>query len=193
LLRQRDNQRERQANKAALRPDRIMMLKNRPLALESSSSEDETSLRVEPPAARERVQTRTRQREKATTVLPSSVHVRAIFGRPLLSKTATNNSYRWTRVCNVCDKPDPQGNCEGSPTCLMPNNRSFSHLGRQDMRVSNDAVGTGVGKDWGCFQCKEKGHFARDCPTMSDTERVARDTDPMFLQALAARSKRLQD
>ena len=56
-----------------------------------------------------------------------------------------------------------------------------------------DTVGTGVGKDWGCFKCKEKGNFARDCPTMSVAEKVARESDPMYLQALALRSKRLQE
>ncbi len=70
-----------------------------------------------------------------------SVHVRAIYGRPQLSKTDTNNSYRWI-----------QGNCEGSPACFMANNKIYTHLGHQDMRASQDAVGTGVGKDWGCFK-----------------------------------------
>jgi hypothetical protein len=51
----------------------------------------------------------------------------------------------------------------------MSNNKTFATLGRQDMRVSNDAVGAGVGKDWGCFKCKEKGQFARDGPTIAPT------------------------
>ncbi len=54
----------------------------------------------------------------------------------------------------MCYKPDPQGKCEGGPDCLTANNKTYSHLGHQDMRVSHDAVGTGVGKDWGCFKCK---------------------------------------
>ena len=83
----------------------------------------------------------------------------------------------------MCGKPDAAGNCEGSPHCLE----------RRDMRGSQDAVGTGVGKDWGCFKCKEKGHFARDCPTMSAADKLTRETDPMYLQALAARTKRLQE
>jgi hypothetical protein len=194
LLRQRDNQRELQTTKDARgRPERIMMLQDQPLAMEGSSSDDEMSLRGDPQARNKQVQQRPWQKEKVSTVTSPTAHVRAIFGRPQLSKFATNNSYRWTRVCNICDKPDPQGNCEGSPTCLMPNNKVYSNLGRQDMRESSDAVGTGVGKDWGCFKCKEKGHFARDCPTMSAAERLARETDPMFLQALAARRRRLQD
>ena len=52
LKRQRDNQRERQTNKAALRPDRIMMLNDRPCTLGSSSSDDEPSARVTPTKTR---------------------------------------------------------------------------------------------------------------------------------------------
>jgi hypothetical protein len=61
-----------------------MMLKDRPRSL-SSGSADEAST----PEAR--------QLKKARVSDPTSptVHVRAIYGRPQLSKTNTNNSYRW--------------------------------------------------------------------------------------------------
>ena len=169
-----------------------MMLKDQPLTLGSSSSDDEPSERLTP--IQKTYKPRGVRKAREIVSQPEDgAHVRAIYGRPVLSKFATNNSYRWTRVCNVCGKPDAAGNCEGSPQCLMPNNTTYSQLERRDMRGSQDAVGTGVGKDWGCFKCKEKGHFARDCPTMSAAEKLTRETDPMYLQALAARTKKLQE
>jgi hypothetical protein len=187
LMRQRDNQRERHTNKSSVRTDRVMMLKDRPFSLGSSSSDEEPQARLTP------AKTRPVRPKEHVAQTADAAHVRAIYGRPVLSRVASNNNYRWTRVCNVCGKADMAGNCEGSPHCLMPNNNTYSKLERRDMRDSMDAVGTGVGKDWGCFKCKEKGHFARDCPTMSAAEKVARESDPMYLRALALRTKRLQE
>jgi hypothetical protein len=60
-------------------------------------------------------------------------------------------------------------------------------LGRLDMRLSNDATGSGIGKDYFCFRCGIKGHFARGRPEQTEVERQARGVDPLAQLALTAR------
>jgi hypothetical protein len=62
-------------------------------------------------------------------------------------------------------------------------------LSRTDMRVTNDAQGTGRGRGWQCFRCSEPGHFARDCPQRAKEERAA---PPGRQHLVSARIPRLQ-
>ncbi len=58
------------------------------------------------------------------------------------------------------------------------------------MRWTNDAKGSGVGRDWFCFKCGAQGHFARDCPALTKQEKDARPRDELGqrLQDKAAQS-----
>jgi hypothetical protein len=94
--------------------------------------------------------------------------IRAIFGRPHLN---TRGSDRVAPHVHA-----GEGMCVSSGRCKGLNGES-AHLRSTDMLASNDAQGTGRGKDWVCYHCSTPGLFARDCPQISATDMAARTRD----------------
>ena len=159
--------------------DHVLQIKDRPAQRPRSDSSSADDSLAAPPS------------KQATRPPSTPVHVRPIFGRPQLSKIDTNDTWKYIKVCTICDRLDPEGACEGGLHCLMANNKQLSGTPRLDMRLSNDATGSGIGKDWFCFTCGLQGHFARDCPKMTKRERDARATDVLAQQALQERARQL--
>ncbi len=53
--------------------------------------------------------------------------------------------------------------------------------------------GTGKGKVWVCYPCSTPGHFARDCPQMSELDRATRARDGERAHARATRPQQRFD
>ena len=116
LRRQHANMAERYKNKMATRAqqgDHVLQIKDRPARRPRSDSSSADDSLAAPPS------------KQATRPPSAPVHVRPIFGRPQLSKIDTNDTWKYIKVCTICDRPDPEGACEGGMNCLMANNKQF--------------------------------------------------------------------
>jgi hypothetical protein len=185
LHRQRNHLHERQTLKKAARGaagERVMRVVQRP---QPDTSDEEVT--------RPAVTGKPKQTRQETALDPArfAAPICAVWARPQVSKMPGNDTYKFVRVCAVCNKFDAGNTCEGGLECRMANNAEFTPLGRKDMRASRDVTGSGVGREVFCFRCGAKGHFARECILQTAEEREARPIDPLVQLALADRDRRL--